>query len=52
MERFNYPNLAAVDAEDASILWMLDAEQYGYKADEQEERDRMQAEIEAMKDGS
>ena len=29
MERFNYPNLAAVYAEDASILQLLRLEAYG-----------------------
>lgn len=44
MERFNYPNLAAVYEEDASILQLLEAESYGAKADEQERLEVMEDE--------
>lgn len=37
MERFNYPNLAAVYAEDMEILRLLELESFGKKRDEQEE---------------
>lgn len=47
MERFNYPNLAAVYAEDGAILRLLEAESYGYKQDEKEKLEEMQREAEA-----
>lgn len=34
MERFNYPNLAAVDDEDVSILQLLELESFGDRGDE------------------
>lgn len=49
MERFNYPNLAAVYEEDAEILQLLEAESYGYKRDEKEKMDELEAEAQAMK---
>lgn len=49
MERFNYKNIAAVLEEDAEILQLLEAESYGYKRDEQERMDELEAETEAMK---
>ena len=51
MERFNYPNLAAVEAEDASILALLEAESWGRKMDEEEELEeqREEAELARMK---
>jgi hypothetical protein len=49
MERFNYPNLAAVQAESAEILYLLECESYGRKRDEQEELDQREAEFEAEK---
>lgn len=45
MERFNYPNLAAVYAEDAAIFQLLEAESYGYKADEREKLEALQSEM-------
>jgi hypothetical protein len=47
MERFNYPNLAAVDAENVEILYLLECESYGRRRDEQEELDEQEAEYEA-----
>ena len=49
MERFNYPTLADVLDEDAEILQMLEAESYGYKRDEKERMEELEAEAEAMK---
>lgn len=49
MERFNYPNLAAVEAEDLRILQLLEAESYGRKRDDQEELDEREAEIEMQR---
>lgn len=49
MERFNYPNLAAVYAEDASIFALLDAESYGYKMDERERMEELEQETESMR---
>lgn len=49
MERFNYPNLAAVYEEDSEILQLLEAESYGYKRDEKEKMDELEAEAQAMK---
>jgi hypothetical protein len=46
MERFNYPNLAAVEAEDGRILRLLEAESWGVKMDEQEELEEQKREIE------
>ena len=37
MERFNYPSIAAVLAEDASLLYLLECEQYGVVRDREEE---------------
>jgi len=51
MERFNYPNLAAVYEEDARIIYLLGCEQYGYKRDEQEKMERMERELEARSSG-
>lgn len=45
MERFNYPNLAAVRDEDAEILYLLECESYGNRRDEQEELDERQADL-------
>lgn len=49
MERFNYPNLAAVYDEDASIMQLLEAESFGYKQDEKEKMEALEAEIEEQK---
>lgn len=43
MERFNYPNLAAVLAEDAEILQLLEAESYGRKRDDEEKLSEQEA---------
>ncbi len=43
MERFNYPNLAAVYKEDMEIIRLLELESYGRKRDEQEELDEAEA---------
>lgn len=50
MERFNYPNLAAVYEEDASILQLLEAESYGVKADQREALEAAEVEARAMSD--
>lgn len=47
MERFNYPNLAAVYDEDISIMQLLHAESYGDKRDEKEKLEAAEAEAEA-----
>lgn len=49
MERFNYPNLAAVEAEDARILYLLECESYGLRRDQQEEMAEQEAELEAQR---
>ena len=46
MERFNYPNLAAVYAEDAELLYLLECESYGYKRDEKEKMNELEAQQE------
>lgn len=46
MERFNYPNLAAVMAESSEILYLLECESYGRRRDDQEEMAAQQAELE------
>jgi hypothetical protein len=46
MERFNYPNIAAVEAEDGRILAMLEAESWGRLKDEQEEQAEREEEME------
>lgn len=46
MERFNYPNLAAVKAEEAELLYLLECESYGRRRDEQEELDKQRDELE------
>jgi len=51
MERFNYSNLAAVYEEDAEIYYLLECESYGYKRDENERMDEIEAEAERLKDG-
>lgn len=43
MERFNYPNLAAVYEEDVAILRLLECESYGIRRDEQEKLDELEA---------
>jgi hypothetical protein len=54
MERFNYPNLAAMLAEGAEIIYLLECESYGRKLDEQEEIEEMKekAELEAERIGA
>ena len=49
MERFNYPNIAAVLAEDASILVMLEAESWGKRRDDDEELEEQKREIEEQR---
>lgn len=51
MERFNYPNLAAVREEDAEILYLLECESYGYKRDTEEELAEREAEAERLRNG-
>lgn len=46
MERFNYPNIAAVLEESTDILWLLDCESYGDKRDQNEELERLKLEAE------
>ncbi len=45
MERFNYPNLAAAEAEDSRIIYLLECESYGRKRDEEELLERQKAEM-------
>jgi len=45
MERFNYPNIAAVLAEDVELIYLLECEQYGYMKDRQEEMEEQQAQM-------
>ena len=45
LERFNYPSLAALRSESTEILELLHAESYGYKRDEKERMERLEAEI-------
>jgi hypothetical protein len=52
MERFNYPNLAAVYAEDASIFRLLELESYGDRADKEEELAEAEAKANAMSEGN
>jgi hypothetical protein len=52
MERFNYPNLAAVYEEDAAILQLLELESYGDRADQMEEIERKQSEVDDLEIGS
>lgn len=44
MERFNYPNLAAVKEEDVEILYLLECESYGRRRDDEEELAEKEAE--------
>lgn len=46
MERFNYPNLAAVMAESTEVVYLMECESYGRKRDEQEELDEMKRDAE------
>lgn len=45
MERFNYPNLAAAEAEDSRIIYLLECESYGRRRDEEELIERQKEEI-------
>lgn len=45
MERFNYPNLAAAEAEDSRIIYLLECESYGNKRDQEELLERQKAEM-------
>jgi hypothetical protein len=47
MERFNYPNLAAVYEEDTEILYLLECESFGDKADEKEKMEELENETRA-----
>lgn len=49
MERFNYPNLAAVKAESAEIYYLLECESYGRIRDEEEKLAEQEAEIEQQR---
>lgn len=49
MERFNYPNLAAVKAESAEMYYLLECESYGRIRDEEEKLAEHEAEIEAQR---
>lgn len=51
MERFNYPNLAAAEAEDSRMLYFLECESFGRKADEKEILDRREREMEEVSYG-
>jgi len=45
LERFNYSSLAALRSESTELLYMLQAESFGYKKDEKERMERLEAEI-------
>lgn len=49
MERFNYPNLAAVAAESMELIYLLECESFGRKQDEQEEIEEMKLQAELAK---
>lgn len=51
MERFNYPNLAAVEAEDLRILYLLECESWGRQMDDKEELEdsKQEAELARMR---
>lgn len=51
MEKYNYPNLAAVDAEDAEVILLLECAQYGYIADREEEIAEQEAAMERAQHG-
>lgn len=46
MERFNYLNLAAVEAEDMRILYLLECESWGKHMDDKEELEESKQEAE------
>lgn len=48
MERFNYPNLAAVRAESAELIQLLEYESWGFKKDEEEKLANEQARLESQ----
>lgn len=53
MERFNYPNLDAVKAESAEILYLMECASYGRQRDDEEEMERHKEEAElARKEAS
>ena len=45
MERFNYQSIAAVMAEEAELLYLLECESWGYKLDEKEKLAQQEAEL-------
>ena len=51
MERFNYPNLAAAEAEDMRIIYLLECESWGKRRDDEEELEesRQEAELARMR---
>lgn len=46
MARFNYPSLKALRAESSELMLLLEAEGFGYKADEQEKIEEMNRRLE------
>ena len=49
MERFSYPSLAALYAESAELLRLLDAEHHGKGMDEEEEHEEQLAELDRQR---
>lgn len=49
MERFSYPSIAAVLAESAELLQLLEAESYGYKKDQEERLLAQQADLDLQR---
>lgn len=52
MERFNYQNLAAVRAESAEMLYLMECASYGRQRDEEEEMKRYKEEAERAREES
>lgn len=53
MERFNYPNLAAAAAEDASIIrYMQIVDEFGRGRDQQDRIEQLESELEEMRNTS
>lgn len=51
MERYSYPTIAAVLQESTEILYLTDCASYGYRMDEREQAEELDAEIERMRNG-
>lgn len=46
MERFSYPNIAAVERESTRLMQMMEAESYGVIRDREEELEEQRRELE------